>query len=451
MDRALRGLPTQNPFTQPPAPEPTPPASAPPGRSPEVDDFSLVDASASGPVVPPQGAGRPVVSAVALRARYGVTGERPAPLGAQRLSAMSMSELTAEAQRLQRTYGTQNAPRLLQLVGEAQRRTSDDPDAPEAFDALAPAWSMRDLWQADAERYARFEQARRGAPPRNSASRGEVPMGGKALSPEARPAGGFASTSQLLRRPEASALPDPEFAETPNLGTPSRGQRLGQDLELLTRNQAPAMPRDSRELAARLRLFERAYEGNPMAQRFVRHFATGGGQELRLDAREAAALHPNVSLRAADGSEHPQLRQLLQAMERRGLGEMPVRFTAPAVAHTFGTVGNFTVEYEGTLLRQPDGHWSFEGRMRFYDLVDFDRHEPGWSYRETACAVARLGLPGTSFEVRSEWMEVRQDSGLPRAHWEGNDGWNDPARGAPQGDAVAGLRWAAQQFRNFGL
>ena len=96
---------------------------------------------------------------------------------------------------------------------------------------------------------------------------------------------------------------------------------------------------------------------------------------------------------------------------------------------TNGTLGNFTVRVQGSLVALPNGGWSAKGTIEFYDLWNFD---PKWFAKgsnrslqgELKTITGHMLLPGRGFEIHSASVPFSQTDNDPTVVWAG---------GTPQG------------------
>jgi hypothetical protein len=89
-------------------------------------------------------------------------------------------------------------------------------------------------------------------------------------------------------------------------------------------------------------------------------------------------------------------------------------------ALTNGTLGNFTIYWNGDVIVAPDGRWSFTGAVSFYDFWDFDPKGSGSNRplpAEIKVRVADMFLPGRPFAISSTTVPARQSNGDARATW----------------------------------
>lgn len=93
-------------------------------------------------------------------------------------------------------------------------------------------------------------------------------------------------------------------------------------------------------------------------------------------------------------------------MTRAGGGAESVQFRTLAMAEVAGTLGHFTVVYEGELRVEQNGNWTFDGDVRFYDAWDFDPRPLGERSVPAEAQTRLMDLAdiagGTSFEIRSD-------------------------------------------------
>ena len=92
-----------------------------------------------------------------------------------------------------------------------------------------------------------------------------------------------------------------------------------------------------------------------------------------------------------------------------------------AKANNQGTLGNFTIYFQGTLTKDENGEdWSFDGQMSFYDLWDLDKKKKGkrtQSSEEATAIGVKLLEGGKGFEIFSYNVNVKQTSKDRNVDW----------------------------------
>jgi hypothetical protein len=97
-------------------------------------------------------------------------------------------------------------------------------------------------------------------------------------------------------------------------------------------------------------------------------------------------------------------------------------------ARTNGTLGGFTIVYNGKLCMLGDSDWEFKGHMYFYDYWNFEPHTTGVTQRSTRGAsdveFAANNIRGRPFEVFSVAVRAEQASFEEETRWS-SSGWDD--------------------------
>ena len=106
----------------------------------------------------------------------------------------------------------------------------------------------------------------------------------------------------------------------------------------------------------------------------------------------------------------------------KGGGTSTIAISGWGGALTNGTLGNFTIHWNGTLSATAAGGWTFSGTIDFYDYWDFDpKPFGGGSGRplpaEIKVRVASAALPGKPFDIFSIKVPATQTSTDDRATW----------------------------------
>lgn len=100
---------------------------------------------------------------------------------------------------------------------------------------------------------------------------------------------------------------------------------------------------------------------------------------------------------------------------------------------TNGTLGHFTIRYQGTLTVTVDAdgtpQWYFGGQMDFYDRWNFDSSSHRHETAEAKVRLANAILPGKAFDITSVRVNVQQgnirgsfidlENGIQQAIWSG--------------------------------
>jgi hypothetical protein len=151
--------------------------------------------------------------------------------------------------------------------------------------------------------------------------------------------------------------------------------------------------------------FIHCYSNSRLAQRMILHYSQGGGATFHLNAEQMEATNPFIQLQTSD-----QFHRLRAA----GPGERNVQFAGLARALTLGTLGAFTVNYNGRLTVSENGDWNFTGSMYWQDRFDFDPRPLGIQpfdrspRGEQEVRIASAFLRGRPYSITSDVVNVRQ-------------------------------------------
>jgi len=158
-----------------------------------------------------------------------------------------------------------------------------------------------------------------------------------------------------------------------------------------------------------------------LPRKFLNNYMDDTGAEITLTQQEMIDCNPIVNLTRMRSRA---LQNAVASLRSAGGGTQPLSGAGYGGARTNGTLGNFTINYNGTLTVSAGGDWSFLGTMNFYDFWDFDP-KPFSSgsgrpaFAEIRVRAAAYGLPGRPFHIRSVDTTVSQASGQTRAGWAG--------------------------------
>jgi hypothetical protein len=162
-----------------------------------------------------------------------------------------------------------------------------------------------------------------------------------------------------------------------------------------------------------------AFFDHYLPRKFLNNYMDDTGTPVVLSAREMADCNPIVDVRRSPG-----FQSAVAALRASGGGTRLLSFSGWGGALTNGTLGNFTIHYDGTVVVDAGGHWTFSGTMGFEDFWDFDpkpfnsgsgRPVPA----EIKVRIAAVGLPGRPFKITSAVVPVSQTSTDPSATWLG--------------------------------
>jgi RHS repeat-associated protein len=163
-----------------------------------------------------------------------------------------------------------------------------------------------------------------------------------------------------------------------------------------------------------------------LPKKFIDHYANGQGTPYKLSMQEVTSL--NVSKTGIMGITETDQNKFAELTKRVGYRDKGKRhiihvdnYSIQGAANVGGTLGRFTIELQGKITYDKDDKtkWTFEGKMRYVDKFDFetspigegDLHRSDWGDFQTG--FARKFLPGTGFEVTSDWIDVKQTSSDP--------------------------------------
>lgn len=163
-----------------------------------------------------------------------------------------------------------------------------------------------------------------------------------------------------------------------------------------------------------------------LPKKFIDRYSSYTGGTLNITEQEAFDANPYaVSIYRGKRSQNweKEMSNFEKELNSIENGESKnVQLSVSGKAGTQGTLGQFTINFEGVLTKSDDGEWSFEGTMQFYDKWDFDEKKENGrtSGSETATQVGRLFLPGKGFMILSPKIDVKQTSKDQQVDW-----WNE--------------------------
>jgi len=158
-----------------------------------------------------------------------------------------------------------------------------------------------------------------------------------------------------------------------------------------------------------------------LPRKFLNNYMDDTGDEITLTQQEMIDCNPIVNLARMRSRA---LQTAVASLRSAGGGTQPLSGAGYGGARTNGTLGNFTINYNGDLTVSAGGDWSFLGTMNFYDFWDFDP-KPFSSgsgrpaFAEIRVRAAAYGLPGRPFHIRSVDTTVSQTSEQTGAGWAG--------------------------------
>jgi RHS repeat-associated protein len=171
---------------------------------------------------------------------------------------------------------------------------------------------------------------------------------------------------------------------------------------------------------AAVAIFKSAFT-EELPRKFIDHYANEGGKSYRLSMSEMKSL--NVTRTGIQGRVKADISKFSEKTSKVGFrdrGKARIihfsNYKIQGAANVGGTLGRFTIEIEGrvTYDKNDKSKWLFEGKMRYYDIYDFetetssenDLQRSDWGNLQTE--IARRFLPGQAFEITSDWIAVRQ-------------------------------------------
>ena len=154
---------------------------------------------------------------------------------------------------------------------------------------------------------------------------------------------------------------------------------------------------------------------DPLADKLIDHYVYKNGSSLKLSETEMIATNAHINF-----NRNPQLQAAINELAKSGGGTTNISLRQLAGALTNGTLGNFTVIFEGTLTVTADENgfafWELDGNMSFYDFWDFDKATHRSDSIEFKVWVGSF-LKGTPFDVTSEVIPVQQNRDMAVALW----------------------------------
>ncbi|WP_040563895.1 eCIS core domain-containing protein [Kineosphaera limosa] len=152
-----------------------------------------------------------------------------------------------------------------------------------------------------------------------------------------------------------------------------------------------------------------------LPRKLLKNYMDDTGKAITLTAQEMIDCNPIVDLRRSK-----RFMTEVAGLAAAGGGTNAVKVTGWGGARTNGTLGNFTITYDGIVTVKADGSWVYLGTMTFYDYWDFDPKGAG-SGRSTPAElqvrVAAALLPGKPFKIFSVVAALTQTSDDTRAQW----------------------------------
>jgi len=152
-----------------------------------------------------------------------------------------------------------------------------------------------------------------------------------------------------------------------------------------------------------------------LPKQLIDHYTYGKGKDYNLSRQQMkdvnampTGLFGSNTPASVNNGDRNKLNNILGNMNTCDSKE--ICYSVMSGGLTSGGLGNFTVEFQGTLTKTDKG-WDFEGKMRYYDEWDFG----GATADRPATAndqveFAEKFLPGEGFKVYSEWIDVKQNN-----------------------------------------
>jgi len=156
-----------------------------------------------------------------------------------------------------------------------------------------------------------------------------------------------------------------------------------------------------------------------ISKKIIFHYSYGQGQQMTLSRSEMFDIQAHA--RGVQGFSDNEKSHFNSALTGLANGESrKFSNTAFTNAGTAGTTGRFYIHFDGTLSKDENGNWFFDGTMQYKDEINFDVDEnPGSSDDETQRSgtsnnlvkVANTYLSGDDYKVTSEKVPVTQTQG----------------------------------------
>ncbi len=193
-------------------------------------------------------------------------------------------------------------------------------------------------------------------------------------------------------------------------------RRVGRDIDAAL-DYIESLPEHARRTAA-LEFFESFFD-HYLPKKFLRHYVWNGGRALVLTEQQMIDANPYITVMNCSS-----FRDTLKALAASQSSSMtPINIRCPAVALTNGTLGQFSVPMQGTLLYRHSSDWELTGQMSFFDKWDFDPKDfttGGRSLQgELKTRFADATLPGDGFTITSVDVPFTQSAADPTVMWKG--------------------------------
>jgi hypothetical protein len=152
-----------------------------------------------------------------------------------------------------------------------------------------------------------------------------------------------------------------------------------------------------------------------LPRKLLNNYMDDTGTPITLSLTEMQDCNPIVDIRRSSA-----FMTQVATLAGAGGSTASVSVRGAGAAMTNGTLGNFTVNYLGSVTVTASGAWTFTGTMAFYDFWDFDPRGSGTGrppIAELKVRVANALLPGSPFHIFSVPAPVTQASTDGAAHW----------------------------------
>ncbi len=164
---------------------------------------------------------------------------------------------------------------------------------------------------------------------------------------------------------------------------------------------------------------------NPLAIRLLRNYMDGRGTRITLTDPEMRQVRPRFSIQTnyvgyteSSRRENPHFWGRWARLLRSGAESIPVNIASNGFANLRGTLGRFTVRWQGTLRKEERSGglavWHFTGHIRFSDTWDLNAANRGDP--ELGVRLANLFIRGCGFPIDSVSVGVTESGA---STWDG--------------------------------
>ncbi|MDA0241961.1 MAG: lipid II-degrading bacteriocin [Chloroflexi bacterium] len=163
---------------------------------------------------------------------------------------------------------------------------------------------------------------------------------------------------------------------------------------------------------------------NDLGDALLDVYTGGSGQTRTLNEHGMRLTEANISFNFIgiddNGSlvRNDALFDAIDRLENSGETEMEINLLGLGLSQANISLGNFTVNFKGTLGINDTGEWYLDGEMTFSDGWDFDRSTHRTGATELKTFLAGAALLGRPFEIRSVSLPVYQGEKDTYAQWE---------------------------------